>query len=865
MLAIQASFPGKSVEVPVWKADVDARHKATSVVKLWAREHLGVEDVPPGLQVTAGPGGAALDLREALASLRPMLPVREARLLMSIVWPADVRWGGDGPVTPLGRLPSHTSAVGKLMSLNVSCRYANVDGSVMGWHTSSTYKAKLEAGVYEENAGLYAQAAYVEAMRSPPAQSPGTLAGLLVDETVGSCELVVFSDHSLFPHSASKPSHEAFRAILKGPATLLANWEHTCRRFEESRVNEKTPVDKLMPCPTFIPTKGRAQRSNLNWEADHVYGPLGREGKPAGRFPVVCVVVEPAEEAEYREAWPQGLMLVLPRDGGGPGFARWAIQRVCTRAFQWCGKLGSEGSGKWQERRLPWIWVFDDSLSMFYRLVDLEAALVGDPHRRTPQRVKQREAPEGMPMFREAMLEVQRHVFLPRAAVAGFLRDDGTASCKKMGWKMDEMSLWKVVFLNLPELRRLQVEYLPDLQLYEDVCLNHQVLKSGGHTLKCQSFCFRAAHSRQGGCADQVGVGKRNADGTTLQDLMPAEVFARLGGQSRKTVEELLGWVRAKEQACVDKSGRPPQEDAGAPGDAKAQDQLERRTGAPAEAGAAGAGASAAPACVDEGGELPREDLSAAGDAKGQDHLERRTGAPAKAGALGASASAAQVSASRAPTVGRAAEDRLRAESLRTKEQKRAQAKEAKERDLAKEREIRKRAYEQRKVTRDHRQEYIRRKEVLAGCEADIVQRVATVAVPAGGPQPAHYAALGVEKAADQAKVERAFTRAALKSIYYASGKTKCRLEEKLDFSPPRVRRFRELAEAYHLVLRAAPEAARAERAVLPTEAAEGEDGGSESSSSESSSRVSLRLSSGEGRVSLGPISLADYEAPRIR
>lgn len=157
-----------------------------------------------------------------------------------------------------------------------------------------------------------------------------------------------------------------------------------------------------------------------------------------------------------------------------------------------------------------------------------------------------------------------------------------------------------------------------------------------------------------------------------------------------------------------------------------------------------------------------------------------------------------------------------------------------------------KKQYEQRKATRDHRQEYIRRMEVRAGCEADILQRVAGVAVPAGAPQPAHYAALGVEKTADQAKVERAFMRTALNSIYYASGKTKCRLEEKLDFSPRRARRFRELAEAYHAVLRTAPENAKARQAAGPMEVAEGEDDSSESSS-ESSSGVSLRLSSGEG------------------
>lgn len=104
---------------------------------------------------------------------------------------------------------------------------------------------------------------------------------------------------------------------------------------------------------------------------------------------------------------------------------------------------------RWQMRRLPYAWIVDDALSMFYRLVPLshheapqQPTYVGE--RAWVQRLKERSAPKGARMFREAFVAVQRHPFITRAAVAGFLRDDGTAVCKRMDWKSDELSLYKV-------------------------------------------------------------------------------------------------------------------------------------------------------------------------------------------------------------------------------------------------------------------------------------------------------------------------------------------------------------------------------------------------------------------------------------
>mmetsp|Transcript_34045 Transcript_34045/g.72401 ORF Transcript_34045/g.72401 Transcript_34045/m.72401 type:complete len:344 (+) Transcript_34045:3-1034(+) len=152
---------------------------------------------------------------------------------------------------------------------------------------------------------------------------------------------------------------------------------------------------------------------------------------------------------------------------------------------------------------------------------------------------------------------MQRHAFLPRAAVAGFLRDDGTAVCKKLSWKADELSLYKIVLLNLPELRRLGVEYQQDLQRYEDICLTHQVLKSGGRTLKCQCFCFRASHTQQGGCYEQrVPASLRGESGaaTRMDDLVAPKVFSKLAARDQQAVRDLHEWVRSKERLSEAKS-----------------------------------------------------------------------------------------------------------------------------------------------------------------------------------------------------------------------------------------------------------------------------------------------------------------------
>ncbi|CAE7796379.1 unnamed protein product [Symbiodinium sp. CCMP2592] len=315
--------------------------------------------------------------------------------------------------------------------------------------------------------------------------------------------------------------------------------------------------------------------AHLNWEAPHVFGPQEKE---PGLQPVVCIVVEPEEEEDYRDTWPLALMLVLPEGNRGPGYARWAVQTVCTRAH-----VAGGCSGPCQPamlRRLGRIWIVDDTLTTFYRLAWMDNFRQCGRLAR-PKRMKHRVASSEL-MFVEALLAVQRHPFIGRAAVAGFLRDDGTAVCKRAEWKLDELALYKVVLLDLNELRRLQVEYVPSLQMYEDICLNHDVLSRGGRTLKCQCYGFRAVHAKMGGCLQQR-AGHRDAGKTTgltkLEDLVQPAAFAGMCHDRQKAIQELLRWVQDKETLFRKRSLQEPDQASSSARKRKESSETFDRTG----------------------------------------------------------------------------------------------------------------------------------------------------------------------------------------------------------------------------------------------------------------------------------------------
>ena len=515
--AVEASLGYR--KLPVWKPAINSSMRLQRVVRHWAQKHLGREErsLPTGVRCVDDQG-ADLDLGAKLSELLPRLPLREGRFAILLFWPAAV------PPEPSGRAEGGGS---KLSTLGISTRYANVDGNVVGFHRSTTRIEKHLAGAYLHTTGLYNQDMYASAMQIPP-PCRGTA-------EFRSFDLMVKASDRL------AQSEELFRVQLQGPVDVVANWRATCARFEALCKKGRKAEDTSTPLPVFIPSRGRPQRAHLNWEAPHVFGRRQAAASP-GSEPVVCVVVEPGEAAAYRAAWPSSLLLVLPKDGGGPGFARWVVQRVCTLAYDARGNVC----------RLPFCWICDDNLTMFYRLVGLrELAASGFLRPRGAHRQKKREAAEGEPMFRKSMLAVQRHKLMPGVAVSGFLRDDGTAVCKRLDWKMDELSMYKIVLLNLGKLQRLEVECLPVLRLWEDIHLLHQVLRKPDHqgrTLKCQCFCFRASHSTSGGCVEQRHGKRSGSESTQLENLLPRDEFERLDNAKQEVVLEIVDWAQSKER-----------------------------------------------------------------------------------------------------------------------------------------------------------------------------------------------------------------------------------------------------------------------------------------------------------------------------
>ena len=132
------------------------------------------------------------------------------------------------------------------------------------------------------------------------------------------------------------------------------------------------------------------------------------------------------------------------------------------------------------------------------------------------------------PMFFKAFDDIERNreVQRSRVHVAGFLREDGTSVCKNNSVVFGNMSIFKVVLLNLQELKKLNVRYNYKLKAFEDVCFLKQVIDAGGATMKNQDFSFQALVSRAGGAEKARAsmskgitlaglVGKRNASNAT--------------------------------------------------------------------------------------------------------------------------------------------------------------------------------------------------------------------------------------------------------------------------------------------------------------------------------------------------------------
>ena len=303
------------------------------------------------------------------------------------------------------------------------------------------------------------------------------------------------------------------------PAMLTVSLSGIEADIEKLFLEGETPCNNVRdePYPIFICSKGRSQTALLHWKALHC---LGSNPTP------VVVVVEPQEEAAYRDNWPTALLLILPEAANTAiGYTRWVVQRICTCSYD----LATN-----RKLCLPFIWMADDLLITMYYLET--------PFGSHGRRILAARPNEG---FVEVLVAVQQHEQVPNAAVTGILRDRGLCSFIRKEWLLDgSLALQKLVLLNLHRLRELDVEYCKFLRKSEDLALCYDVVqRQGGHVLKIQTYCYRAIHLDHGGAEAVRGECKRNTVGT-IGELIQGADLTVLSSAHQNVAKALLQWLR---------------------------------------------------------------------------------------------------------------------------------------------------------------------------------------------------------------------------------------------------------------------------------------------------------------------------------
>ena len=407
-------------------------------------------------------------------------------------------------------------------------------------------KQKIAEGRYLHTMGMFKQDKYRKSM-----QTPSESTGVAVDKWI-----LVPWDRRKGPggqpvtYRRADASSGSLRLSLwctESSAECLFSW---CWWFgQRGQVSQENAWVAESPYPVFIPSKGRAKDAHLNWRAEHCFGKEAFDAEISSEAEspnaLVIAIVEPSEASAYREAWPEMPLIVLPENDMGPSFARWCVQKLCT-CFKAEAEIGSGEFGPLQH--MQYCWLIDDSITSFYSLEQLSEQSLEEEQQRIQERCSQVAGPVSLittkpplsrplgrrtercgagAMFAKALLTVQKAA-KANYAICGFLRDDGTAPMKSAQWSLDSTSVFKVVLLNLVQLFQHQVEYVPQLRLFEDVCLNVQARNSGAHILKCMTYCYRADNKRFGGCAAERAAKAAASHCTMLEDLIPAEAFVAL-------------------------------------------------------------------------------------------------------------------------------------------------------------------------------------------------------------------------------------------------------------------------------------------------------------------------------------------------
>ena len=111
----------------------------------------------------------------------------------------------------------------------------------------------------------------------------------------------------------------------------------------------KAPCDMRTPYITFIFSRGRSSNGSIVYDAPHVFGEACGRVNHGLNTPTVVVVITPEELGSYRGVLSasNSLILTLPEMGRGVGYARWAVQILCSKILF-----------------LPFYWSVDDNIAV---------------------------------------------------------------------------------------------------------------------------------------------------------------------------------------------------------------------------------------------------------------------------------------------------------------------------------------------------------------------------------------------------------------------------------------------------------------------------------------------------------------------
>ena len=237
--------------------------------------------------------------------------------------------------------------------------------------------------------------------------------------------------------------------------------------------------------PIFILSSGRPNVAHLDWAVDHMLGEASA---------VQVIVVNPAEAADYRRAWPNLILLELPADKRAIGYSRHMIQK----AFEW---------------RTPFFWMSDDNIVGFVRV---------------KSGVRQSDGA----LAHEALMHAQS-LDISQVALVGFLRANGTEVLKSNLYLLNSPKLYKLVLIN--SRCCAGIEYVPDLCKFEDIGFANDLLRAARRTLKLQQYAYKVAASQQGGCS----YSRERPDNILAHSCLPHE----MSQAHWQTIQYLQSWL----------------------------------------------------------------------------------------------------------------------------------------------------------------------------------------------------------------------------------------------------------------------------------------------------------------------------------